>query len=266
MTTTPTVGHIGSFLDSIAPLKLAEDWDNVGLLIGHRDQPVRRILTCLTTTPEVVKEARDTSCELVLSHHPLPFKPLKRVTSDSYYGSMVLDLIRSGISLYSAHTAYDGATHGINQQIAAGLGLANICSLRPQDSGQTASVGRQGVLPKPMSIQDFAHHAKRYFEGSSVRLATGNDLPVRRVGIACGAVSSLLNDAVKSECDTLVTGEASFHTILEAKGNGINLVLCGHFHSERFAMGSLAEALNQQFSGVHATLSIQETDPLISID
>ncbi|MBL6724481.1 MAG: Nif3-like dinuclear metal center hexameric protein, partial [Rubripirellula sp.] len=104
------------FLSQIAPLKLAESWDNVGLLIGDRKSDIQKIMTCLTVTPDVVTEAIEQKVDLVVAHHPLPFQPLKRITSDNLSGKLILDLIANRIAVYSAHTAYDSSINGINQQ------------------------------------------------------------------------------------------------------------------------------------------------------
>src|SRR6185295_17432474 len=116
---------------AFAPAALAAEWDNVGLLVGDRAQKVERIMTCLTITPAAASEAIREQADLIVSHHPLPFKPLKRLTADQPTGRILLDLIRAGISIYSPHTAFDSAAAGINQQLAEALGLKNIQPLEP---------------------------------------------------------------------------------------------------------------------------------------
>jgi dinuclear metal center YbgI/SA1388 family protein len=116
-----TVAHIAEFLDKFAPPALAESWDNVGLLVGRSEQPVERVMTCLTITPESAAEAVTNQANLIVSHHPLPFRPLKRLTGETSEGRLLLDLIAAGIAVYSPHTAFDSAEEGINQRLAAGL-------------------------------------------------------------------------------------------------------------------------------------------------
>ena len=105
------------YLETFAPPRLAEEWDNVGLLVGHRDLEVGRIMTCLTITPASVREAIDQSANLIVTHHPLPFRPLKRITNQTVAGSLLLALIESRIAIYSPHTSLDSAAEGINQQL-----------------------------------------------------------------------------------------------------------------------------------------------------
>jgi len=109
---------ICDFLDQFAPPVLAAEWDNVGLLVGDRTQKVERVLTCLTITPAVAAEAIRERADLIVTHHPLPFRPLKRLTADEPAGRLLLDLIRAGVAIHSPHTAFDSAAAGINQQLA----------------------------------------------------------------------------------------------------------------------------------------------------
>ena len=126
-----TVNDVVEILKRIAPLHLAESWDNVGLLLGNVRAPVRQVLTCLTVTPEVVEEAVREKVEMIITHHPLLFKPLQRITAETNEGSMLLTLAANNIAIYSAHTAYDNASGGINDQLARGLGLVEVEPLAP---------------------------------------------------------------------------------------------------------------------------------------
>ena len=121
-----TVADLCQFLDTLAPPRLAAEWDNVGLLVGDRLAPAERVMTCLTVTPAVAAEAIRQRVELLVTHHPLPFRPLKRLTTDEPTGRLLLDLIRAGVAVHSPHTAFDSAAAGINQQLAAALGLSDI--------------------------------------------------------------------------------------------------------------------------------------------
>src|SRR5688572_20463375 len=109
----PLLRDICQFLDQLAPPRLAEEWDNVGLLVGDPAQPIERIMTCLTITPASAAEAVSQRADLIVTHHPLPFRPLKRLTSDHTPGRLLLSLIRAGIAVHSPHTAFDSAAAGI---------------------------------------------------------------------------------------------------------------------------------------------------------
>lgn len=125
-----TVADLAAHLQQLAPLELAAEWDNVGLLLGDPAAQVARVMTCLTVTPATVAEAIREQAQLVVSHHPILFRAAKRLTAANAEGRMILDLARSGVAVYSAHTAYDDAPGGINDQLAQRLGLTEVGPLR----------------------------------------------------------------------------------------------------------------------------------------
>jgi dinuclear metal center YbgI/SA1388 family protein len=126
-----TVDDVVGFLERLAPPDLAADWDNVGLLLGERSAAVRRVLTCLTVTPESAAEAAEAGAQLVVSHHPVLFKAVRRLTDATPEGRTLLALARAGVAVYSPHTAFDGAAGGINETLARRVGLAELRPLRP---------------------------------------------------------------------------------------------------------------------------------------
>ncbi|WP_339909820.1 Nif3-like dinuclear metal center hexameric protein [Symmachiella dynata] len=126
------VSDIVRFLRQFAPPLLAEDWDNVGLLLGSGDAAVTKVMTCLTLTPDVAAEAIEQDVQLIVSHHPIMFRPIQQITDGDAQGKMLLDLIAAGIAVYSPHTSYDSAAAGINQQLAEMLDLQQIAPLRPR--------------------------------------------------------------------------------------------------------------------------------------
>ncbi|MBS0260482.1 MAG: Nif3-like dinuclear metal center hexameric protein [Planctomycetes bacterium] len=126
----PLLSEITTFFERFAPRSLAEDWDNVGLLVGDRQRPVQGVLTCLTLTPDVAQEAISRQAQLIVAHHPIMFRAIKQITSDTSEGRMLLDLIAAGVAVYSPHTSYDSAKTGINQQLAELLDLTDVEPLR----------------------------------------------------------------------------------------------------------------------------------------
>ncbi|MFG0268322.1 MAG: Nif3-like dinuclear metal center hexameric protein [Rhodopirellula sp. JB055] len=252
---SPTIESICQSLSSIAPLKLAEDWDNVGLLLGDRSAEAHRILTCLTITPAVVEEATELAVDLIVTHHPLPFKPMARITTDSAASAMVWNLCRAGIAVYSAHTAYDSAHNGINEQWANRLGLTSIKPLTPSMDDDTVGSGRYGDLPDPMTAREFLSFAANSCGSTRPRLVGDFEHPIRRVAIGCGSGGTFVGAARRRGCDVLLTGEATLHTCLEAENTGLTMALVGHHASERFAMETLAEQLLQEIQPLHETFA-----------
>ncbi len=255
-----TVETIAAFLEQLAPAQLAEEWDNVGLLVGDRSQDVDRVMTCLTVTPTSAAEAIEQKADLVVAHHPIPFRPVKRLTTDTNVGRLLLDLIAARVAVYSPHTAFDSAREGINQRLAAGLGLRQTAPLVPGEEGLGA--GRWGRLPEPLTLGRLAERVKQFLSIERLLMVGQPQQPARTLGVACGAAGTFLDVARETGCDAMVIGETRFHTCLEAEATGIGLLLPGHFASERFAVECLAEVLARQFPQLEVWASRQERDPM----
>jgi dinuclear metal center YbgI/SA1388 family protein len=258
-----TVQNVCRFLEEFAPLHLAEEWDNVGLLVGDRQQDVQKIMTCLTITPASVDEAIRDGANLIVTHHPLPFKPLKRLTADSTAGRMLLDLIRARIAVYSPHTAFDSAMQGINQSLAEGLGLQEILPLVPILADKTGlGSGRVGRFRTPTDLGTLVHLVKQFLKLDQLQVVGELEAAVSKVAIACGSAGQFLDPARRAGCDLLLTGETNFHTCLEAEATRTRLILTGHFASERFGVERLADTLQAEFATVQVWASRNERDPL----
>ena len=255
-----------TFLREFAPPELAEDWDNVGLLIGDPADEIHSALTCLTLTPNVADEAIARGVQLVVTHHPILFRPVQRLTAETSEGRMLLSLIRAGISVYSPHTSYDSAADGINAQLARLLDLQDVRPLRPKESisneTQPIGSGRWGSLPKATSLRDLIEHIKPALRVSTVQFVGDLNRPVTKLGIACGAAAEFLHEAAKLGCEALLTGEARFHSCLEAETSNIALILPGHFATERPAMEQLANVLRSRFATMIVQASESEYDPI----
>jgi dinuclear metal center YbgI/SA1388 family protein len=267
----PLVHDIVVELERIAPLSLAEDWDNVGLLVGDRGRTVQRVMTCLTLMPTTVAEAVERQADMVVVHHPLPFQPLAQLTTDTTVGRLLWELIGARVAVYSAHTAFDSAREGINARWAEALLLKQVEPMSEtvfpeyasrRGSGEGLGAGRCGALEPPTTLDALANHVKRFLSITQVRIVGANNQAVRRVAVACGSGGSFLESARAKACDCLVTGEANFHTCLEAEATGVAMVLTGHYASERFAMEQLAVELAELFPGLAIWASQRERDPL----
>lgn len=258
----PTVSEFSSFLNTLAPPGLAESWDNTGLLIGRESADVAAVMTCLTLTPDVAQEAIRENVQLIVSHHPVLFRAVRRLTDSTTEGATLLRLIEAGIAVYSPHTAFDSARQGINQQIAAALQLQEIAPLRPETPGADAGGGRAGRLPKPVTLAEFLNRIGKILGAESMEYSGDPAGAVSRVGVACGAADDFLADAIRCGCDTFVTGESRLHTVLEARSRGIHLILTGHFCSERPAVEQLAAVIAGRFAEIRVFASRSENNPL----
>ena len=271
------VAEIIEFLQEFAPLELAEAWDNVGLLIGSARREVRHVMTCLTLTPDVAAEAVADHVDLIVTHHPVLFRAVQRLTDETAEGGMLLQLIAADICVNSPHTAFDSAADGINQQLAEALGLGQILPLRRLDGGAEPVVpgecaseataaptgaGRFGTLPAALTLRDFNQHVRTALEIDHLQYVGDEEQPIERVAVACGAAAEFLADAAAHGCEVLLTGEARFHACLEARSRGMALVLPGHYATERPAVERLAQQIAGRFGDVACTASAQERDPV----
>lgn len=255
-----TINQLTGFLETYAPLQLAEDWDNVGLLVGDGNALARRVMTCLTITPTTAAEAIRQQADLIVSHHPLPFRPLKRLTAETTVGNLLLDLISARVAVCSLHTAFDSAESGINQRLAEGLGLREIVPLIARD--ESSGAGRYGCLEGAVKLSDLAAAVKELLSIERLQVVGSLEKSVRSVAVACGAADEFLSAARQRGTDAMLLGEARFHTCLEAEASNIALVLPGHFASERFALEHLAGVISLQFPEVEVWASRDERDPI----
>lgn len=270
-------------LQRIAPLGIAESWDNVGLLVGDPASSIAKVMTCLTLSDSVLEEAIDRKIGLVVSHHPIPFRPLTRITTEDPTGRILWRAMQHSIAIYSPHTAWDNAHEGINRQLAGLLHLGNLRPLVPinraansqSGNSQTGKVkqgtslddpmerelgcGVIGEFAKPVRIDDLVERLGVSIRGMSVRCTDSGERLVNRIGIVCGSGGSMLSKAAGERCDLFLTGEATYHQCLEAEARGVAMLMIGHFASEAFSMRKLAELLARAFPQLDVGASESES-------
>ncbi len=255
-------GDVCAFMEIFAPKALAESWDNTGFLVGEKTQSCSRVMTCLTITPETVREAVRMKADMIVSHHPAPFRALKELTSESTVGRLLRALVKNDVALYCPHTSFDSAPRGINQQLAEGLGLIEIVPFIP-NAECGGGTGRMGVFREKRTLGGFLEDVKSLLGLPRVQYVGDVERPVRKVGIGCGSAGEFLSLAARFDCDVFLTGETNFHTCLEAKAQGIALVLMTHFAGEKYACDRLADVLRENLSDLeYVWASKDETDPL----
>jgi len=256
-----TVADIARFLDDFAPSSLAAEWDNVGLLVGDAQAHVRRVMTCLTITDASVAEAVREGANLIVTHHPLPFRPLRRLTTDTAEGRALWALARASIAVYSPHTAFDSARRGINERLSERLGLVDVTPL--VESDEPGGTGRRGRLAPPLRLASLAERLKQALAIDGLHAIGAAEREVRQVGVACGSAGELLSTALAAGCDCFVTGELRFHDALAVESAGATALVVGHFASERFGVEELAGDLQAAFSDLSIWASRDERDPLV---
>ena len=253
-----TVGDILSYLETLAPRSMKMDWDNVGLLCGGKNRPVTKVLVALDPFEGGCKEAAQWGAELILTHHPLIFSPLKSVTDETSIGRAVQLLCSAGISAINAHTNLDCAPGGVNDCLAQTLGLSDVQVIAPagvDELGRPWGLLRQGVVEiQPLS--DFLPHVKEALHCDGLRYVNGGK-PVQRVAVGGGACASELMDAVHAGCDTFVTADVKYNQFWDAHDLGLNLIDAGHFATENPVVSLLAAKIAAAFPDI--TVKISET-------
>ncbi len=239
----PTVREIEAALFQLAPRELAMDWDNVGHLLGRPVASVDRVLVALDITEDVADEAAAKGCQLIVAHHPLmncKWLPVQTIRDDTPQGRLFFKLLDSGVSAVCMHTNLDLTEGGVNDILAETLELVDP---GPLPDGAPCRVG---TLSQPVALADFAKAVSRKLGCNGLRYADAGKL-VHRVAVGGGACGDCEEAAIAAGCDTFITADLTYHTFLDAKGKGINLIDAGHFPTEDPVCARLISYLTEQF-------------------
>ena len=256
-----TVADILAYLETLAPRNMKMDWDNVGLLCGRRDREVTRILVALDPFLHVCREAKELGAELLVTHHPLIFSPVKAVTDDTEVGTCIGYLWENGISAINAHTNLDCAPEGVNDILARRLGLSDIQVVDPMgtdEQGRPWGLLRIGQVEQ-MPLPEFLPIVKDRLDCSGLRYCDGGR-PGSHVAVGGGACGSELRDAARAGCDTFVTSDVKYNQFRDAQYMGINLIDAGHFPTENPVVGLLAEKIAAAFLEIQVKISESHGD------
>ena len=231
-------------LEAWAPLSFAEEWDNCGLQVGRRDKVVRKVMVALTPGEEAIQAAVDADVDMLLTHHPMIFKPAKSVTTDTVLGQSIMKLIQHDINLYCAHTNLDMAVGGVNDVLAKALNLQNIEIL--ENVTEDYGIGRVGDLAEPITLQEFLTQTAKQLACNHLAYQGDLNRTVQRVALCGGSGISYLHAAKKAGADVYVTGDMKYHDAQLASELGICVVDAGHFGTEKHIVKTLAEFVKTQ--------------------
>ena len=252
-----SVQQILGLLQAVAPPALALDWDNVGLLVDA-GTPVDSVLTTLDITPAVVREAVENDCQLIVSHHPVIFHPIKSLHADDVPAL----LMKNGISAICMHTNLDAAEGGVNDVLADLFGIR-------QRTAFADGCGRVGEID-PITVPELAALAQHKLAalcnapdtGAAVQVKFADaGKPVHRLAVISGAGGSLFAEAIAEGADCLLTGEANHHHALDAKRLGLSLIAAGHYATEFPVTAAVAAALRTALPEVEVLVSAENRDP-----
>ena len=222
------VRDIINVIEEFAPSSIQEGWDNSGLCIGSPDDEVTSILLALDCTPELIDEAVECGADMIVTHHPLIFSGLKKISSDDLVGRAVIKAIKNGISIYAAHTNADKVLSGVSGAMARRLGLENVSILA--DEGDGTGLGVVGTLPQPLTSRQALELVKERFGLKVVKSSKPVEGPVTKVAMCGGSGASLIKAAQKAGAQLYISGDISYHNFFTQ--NDFMIMDIGHYESE----------------------------------
>ena len=237
------VKDVVKVIEDFAPLSLQEGWDNSGLCIGSVDSPVSSVLFGLDCTPELVDEAVACGADMIVTHHPLIFSGLKKISPDNPVGEAVIKAIRAGISIYAAHTSADKVIAGVSGAMAARLGLVNVSIL--DEDGDGTGLGVVGDLPQPLTAQEAVALVKEKFSLKAMRTSRPLEGRISRVAMCGGSGGSLIGAAIKSGAQLYLSGDISYHNFFTKEG--FMIMDIGHYESEIEIVDILFSLIKKNF-------------------
>ena len=230
-------------IEDFAPLALQEGWDNSGLCVGSADAPVTSVLLGLDCTPELVDEAVACGADMIVTHHPLIFSGLKKITPDDPVGEAVIKAVKAGISVYAAHTSADKVIAGVSGAMAARLGLVNVSIL--DEDGDGTGLGVVGDLPEPVSAAEAVRLVKDRFNLKAMRTSRPVEGMISRVAMCGGSGGSLIKAAQASGAQLYLSGDISYHNFFTREG--FMIMDIGHYESEIEIVDILFSLIKKNF-------------------
>lgn len=240
-----TVSELYTALNERIPATLSCEWDNDGVMcLPEPDRMIKNVLIALDITETVVDCAVADACDVIISHHPLLFHGLKHITPDDPVARRTIKLCRAGIAAFSFHTRLDALEGGVNDVLAARLGLTDVTTFG--DDG----IGRIGTLAEPMSAEALAATVADRLNATAVTLSDAGK-SVRRVAVLGGGGGDFMLDALLAGADAYVTGDAAHHHLVDAPERGISLIVAGHYHTEAPVLDALLDLLDELLPEAH---------------
>lgn len=255
------VKDIAAVIEEFAPKSLQESYDNAGLQVGDPEMAVSAVLLCLDVNEDVLNEAIERECNLIVSHHPLIFRGLKQLTGADATQRLVISALKNNIAVYSAHTNLDSVWDGVSHEIARRLNLKDTEVLEPQPQNPKAGLGVVGNI-KPLPKIEFLRKIKETFNVATLRYcAQSSILVVRRVAVCGGAGASLISSAIRAKADILVTGDVKYHDFTSF-GSEIIIADIGHYESELCSREILSRIIRDAFPDLTVYFSDSESNPI----
>lgn len=257
------INDVINIMKKIAPENLKESYDNVGFMIGDRNNEVTKILVALDCTLQVIDEAKTIGAELILTHHPLLFKRPKSITTDTLQGKKIMSLIKNDIALYSSHTNWDSVKDGLNDKFVKLLGFKESKIIEKNPLNPTAGVGRIVELKEDVAIEKIINIIKDKFNLKNLRFSGELNKRVRTIALVNGSGEDYLQPAYELGAELLITGDTTYHFVSDYEEMGFSVIDIGHFNSEWPLMMELSKSIKEILEpmGVDVVLSQEVKDP-----
>lgn len=243
---TVILSEIIDIMEEIAPPEFAEEWDNVGLQIGNPNWQVKSVWVALDPLPEVVHAACEADIDMLITHHPLIFQPLRTINIQTAIGSIIDEAVRHRLAIFAAHTNFDSAAQGLNDILAEKIGISDSTPLQTDAIGP--GIGRIGRLAHACSLEKLVLNLKTKLGLNHIKFTGKPDLNVQQVAICTGSGSGLLQNFLSSGAQAYISGDLRYHDARQAEAINVGLIDIGHFPSEHLMVEALSDRLQAIFT------------------
>lgn len=254
------IQNIMDLMEGFAPIKLKEDFDNVGLMVGDANENVRKVLLALDCTDEVIEEAIVKNCELIITHHPLIFRKPNRIIEQDLLGSKIIKLIKNNIAVYSSHTNLDSVENGINDTLVEMLGFKDSKIIDEYKGEENCGIGRIISLDTEIDSRELIKHLKNILKNDYIRGHIGKE-KIKTIAIINGSGTSYFEEAYKLGADCIITGDTSYHYISDYKELGVTILDADHFNTEWLVFLEVMKKITKEFNDVEFIESEKTENP-----
>lgn len=231
------------------PKKNAEKWDNIGLLVGDKKKEVRKIVVALDADMETIESAIEEGADLLITHHPFIFNPIKDINTDTLLGKKIIKSIKKDLAIYSIHTNIDSSFQGLNEYILEKIGVKKFKILDEKTEDNKTGIGRYYKLEKEEKIGDYVQLIKEKLNLDKVILYSKDlDTTIKKIALINGSGMSYWKKAHFFGCDTIITGDVKYHEALDAIEMGIKIIDLGHYESEKLFFELMESKIRESFS------------------